>query len=206
MSNYIVAGIVALLVVIGGGYYVMSSGSMTMKDTGDSMAGGTMPAGSEAPDNGMVGGDAIAPKAAAGAFTGSWNDLVKRGGNYVCEVNHSSKLDATTGKVYVSGTDVRGDFVSMVNGASVESHMLKKADTMYVWSSAMPQGMMMSATMMEGQGSAGATEGAGQQAGQSYDWNCSATGADAAMFVVPKDVQFMDMSKMMQGVGVPGTR
>jgi hypothetical protein len=197
-TQTIIALVIAAVVVVGGGYFVMNSGGYVLKD--DTAASGTMLAGSDKSDNGMVGGDAAAPlqKATTGAFTGSFFDLATRGGNYKCMVESNGTAVGTTGTVYVSGTDLRGDFNSLVNGKAVESHMLKKADQIYVWSSLMPQGVTMKAVAMEGQGGA-ATQGSGVTGTQSYAWNCAATGTDASMFALPGGIKFMDVSAMMGG-------
>lgn len=176
MKNWII-GIVIAAVVLGGGYYLMNAGSLSIGDkSGDLMEKGAV-------------------------FTGSWNDLVTRGGNYACEINTVGTAEATAGMVYVSGTNVRGDFTSVVSGKSVTSSMLKMGDTFYVWGGGMEQGIMMPASAMTGSSAQGTNQGSGIQADHSYDWNCSTKGADASKFVKPAGIEFMDMSAMMHGAG-----
>lgn len=197
MTNWISGLVLAAVVVVGGGYYVMNSGSLSVTQTED-----------VAEQEADAVADKVTPKLAESAlsFSGSWNDLAKRGGNYVCEVNHSSKLDISSGTVYVSGTSVRGEFVSQTSVGAVASHMLKVDNKVYVWGGGMEQGIMMQASAMEGQGST-QTSGQGVRANQKYDWACRATGTDASKFVVPTNIEFVDLSAMMQGVGsIPDTR
>jgi len=229
MMNWIIGLVVAAVVVVGGGYVLMSGG-YSMEDGGVTVATGDV-TGDGSDDAAEQEADAVADKKTkpsdissysfgasqtgtmggtggkAAPFTGSWMDLVKRGGTYVCEVDHSSAVDISSGSVYVSGTDVRGDFTSKTASGVVESSMLKKGDTVYVWGGGMPQGVKMQATMMES--STGAPTGTSGQAvdmKQEYGWNCTATTPDASKFTLPKGIEFMDLAQMMQGMGSTGTR
>lgn len=201
MMNWIIGLVIAAVVVVGGGYAYMQSTSST--EGGVAIATGDV-TGDGVEDTAQV-TDKSTPKLMESIpFSGSWNDLVKRGGTYVCEVNHSSTVDISSGSVYVSGTDVRGAFTSKTAAGVVESNMLKKGDMVYVWGGGMPQGLMMKASAMEGQSSTGTTGDVVDQ-NQKYDWNCNATAPDASMFALPAGIEFMDLSAMMQGMGsVPG--
>lgn len=231
MMNWIIGLVIAAVVVVGGGYTLMSGG-YSMEEGGVTVATGDIN-GDGTGDAAEQEADAVADKKTkptqidsysfgannagsgmtgtggkAAPFTGSWMDLVKRGGTYVCEVDHSSAVDISSGMVYVSGTDVRGDFSSKTAAGVVESSMLKKGDMVYVWGGGMPQGVKMQATMMEGSsGASTGTSGQAVDAKQEYGWNCTPTAPDASKFVVPKTIEFMDVSAMMQGMGtIPGTR
>lgn len=204
MMNWIIGAVIAAVVVIGGGYVLMSGG-YSMEEGGVTIATGDVTGdGAEDAAKEM---DKSTPKLMekASAFTGSFFDLASRGGNYACDISSTGTNNATKGTVYVSGTNVRGDFTSSVGGSMVESHMLKLGGTVYVWGGGMEQGIMMKATAMEGQGSA-ATQGQGVSGTQEYGWNCRATGTEASMFVKP-NLEFMDIDAMMQGMGsIPGAR
>jgi hypothetical protein len=180
-TTQIVGVVIAAVVIIGGGYYVMNGGYTI----GDSMMGSTTE-------------EQASGKMATGAFTGSWKELATRGGNYVCDINQSAENTKTTGTVYVMGNKLRGEFITKSTNGTDTSYMLKDADTIYIWSSAMPQGISMKASAMEGSGT-GSTQGQVENQNLSYDWNCRATGSDAALFMKPADVEFVDMELMMQG-------
>jgi len=201
MMNWIIGLVIAVAVVVGGGYAYMHSTSST--EGGVAIATGDVTG--DGVEDAAKGTDKSTPKLMESIpFSGSWNDLVKRGGTYVCEVNHSSAVDISSGSVYVSGTDVRGAFTSKTAAGVVESNMLKKGDVVYVWGGGMPQGLMMKASAMEGQSSTGTTGDVVDQ-NQKYDWNCNATAPDASMFALPPGIEFMDLSAMMQGMGsMPG--
>jgi hypothetical protein len=201
MSHWIIGLVIIGVVVVGGSYALMPSlyslekGGVTV--AGDVTGDGTDNAAAKVTDKST-------PKLMESIpFSGSWNDLVKRGGTYVCEVNHSSAVDISSGTVHVSGTDVRGAFTSKTAAEVVESNLLKKGDVVYVWGGGMPQGIKMKASAMEGQSSTGTTGDVDQN--QKYDWNCNATAPDASMFALPAGIEFMDIGAMMQGMGsVPG--
>lgn len=206
----IIIAIVAAIVVVGGGLFYYSGGmsggySMDESENADDTVTPSNSWSFGATQTGSYQGDpkSGAGKMASGSFTGSWNDLVKRGGNYMCTINSAGANDVTSGTVYVSGTDLRGEFVSKTAAGQVTSNMLKKGDMMYVWSSAYPQGFMMKADAPASQTSSTATQGQGVDQGQSYDWNCSATGVDASKFVKPANIEFMDLEALKSGAGMP---
>lgn len=197
MMNWIIGAIVAAVIVVGGGYYLLSnSGSLSMDE-------GKAPI-TEADTTGDGVDDAVAPAGNTGSvFTGTWMDLAARGGTYTCTIAVTGKAEAQ-GKVYVSGKNVRGDFTSLVSGKSVQSSVLKLGDTVYVWGGGMPQGVMMSASASTG--SAGAeTSGSGMKLDTSYQWDCAPSTTDASKFERPNGIDFIDVSKMMQGAGVPSS-
>lgn len=198
MMNWIIGALLAV-VVVGGGYYVMSSGSLSMEGgvnvaTGDVTGDGV--------DDVMV-SDKATPKLMekAAAFTGSFFDLATRGGNYTCTISSSGTNNSTTGTVYVSGANVRGEFTTTASGRTVDSNMLKLADKVYVWGAGMPQGIIMDATMTDTSGESPAMSGSGKEMQQEYGWDCVATGADASKFVKPSNIEFMDLGALMQGAG-----
>ncbi|MEN9561153.1 MAG: hypothetical protein RIQ56_426 [Candidatus Parcubacteria bacterium] len=143
-------------------------------------------------------GAASSNGAAEQKSSGTLAALMQRSGAWKCEVSHSSANDKTEGVVYVSGGKVRGDFTSNVPGMGLmESHMLVDSDYMYMWSSAMPNGMKMKADDPKATDSP-ETSGAASLYGQNYDYDCSPWSVDSSKFQLPKDVNFSDMSAMMQ--------
>lgn len=205
MTNWIIGLVIAVVVVVGGGYVLMSGG-YSMEEGGVTVATGDVTGDGAEDTTAAKEMDKSTPKLMEKvSFTGSWMDLVKRGGTYVCEVDHSSAVDISSGMVYVSGTDVRGDFTSKTAAGTVQSSMLKKGDTVYVWGGGMEQGVMMKATMMEGTAAGAPTTGDVVDMKQEYGWNCTSAAPDASMFALPAGIEFMDLGAMMQGMGsVPG--
>lgn len=176
---------VAIIVVLGAGYYFMSngtSGTPTLPDYS-----GTTPAGDES------------------AYEGSIAGLAARGGSYTCSVNNGGGTEQTVGGIYINGTQMRGDFTSTVNGNAVESHMIRNADVMYVWSGAQLQGVKMTVPAAGTPGTAttptGMSDGIDQNT--NYAWKCEPWTADQSKFTPPSSVTFIDASAMMKGGTMP---
>ncbi len=208
MMQWIIGAVVAAVVILGGGLYVMNSGSLSMEADKVNVTAPEL-------NEDVTGGDEkVSDKSTpklmekASAFTGSFFDLAARGGNYTCTISSSGANNSTTGTVHVSGTNVRGDFITTTGGKTVDSSMLKLDNKVYVWGGGMPQGMVMDAATMSGTGSdAPAMSGGGETMQHEYGWDCVATGADASKFVKPSNIEFMDLGAMMQGMGaIPGAR
>ena len=147
---------------------------------------------------------ATQPQAQADKSSGSLAALVSRGATVQCSVDNSTGAEVVKGTVYVSGKNVRGDFeTTMPQKGVVESHMIKDGDYMYVWSSAMPQGMKMKATPPQQTDTGPKPAPAADLYNKNYDYNCSPWRADASKFTLPTDIKFMDVSEMMKGIPMP---
>jgi len=173
MNTNIAIGIVVAVVVLGGGYYVMTQGSMP---TTEGVQGNL----NEAP---------IGTEAEAGKFNGSFSELATRGGSWKCTVDTSTAESISSGVTYVSGGSMRADFTTSVQGfGNVESHVLVSGQDVYTWSSMMPQGIK---TTLSAQATGGtATSGQGMDANTDYSYDCQPWTADTALFVVPTNITF----------------
>lgn len=177
-KNVMVVGAVLLVVVVGGGAYIASRGpSASPYDTkGDSTS----------EENTEVVG---------GTYSGSLADLGKRGGNYECTFSHISNAGDSSGVVYVSGKNMRGDFQSVAHAAggfSVESHMIAKDGFTYTWTPLSPSGFR--ARVVEGEtGGGAATEGAYADQNQIYEYECSPWSVDESKFTPPA-IPFVDVN------------
>jgi hypothetical protein len=174
--NKILLGVVAILVIGGGAYFLMNGA----------------PAGEQGTQN--MNQESSADTSSGGAFSGSIADLSARGGEWKCTVDSSANTGAgqaiSSGTVYVSGKSVRGDFTTSVQGfGTVESHMIADGSNVYVWSSAMSQGFKMNMTASGGSGSA-ATSGQGMDINQNYSYDCQPAQASASLFAPPANISF----------------
>lgn len=176
MNTNAVIGIVVAVVVVGGGYYVLSrpAGAPVTLDQEQALATTTE------------------TSTASGRFTGSLVELVARGGSWKCSVDSTTAQAVSSGVTYVSGGKVRADFTTNVPSyGSVETHLVADGTDVYTWSSMMPQGIK---TKMTAQGSgAGPTSGQGVSADTKYSYDCQPWTGDAALFVVPANVTFRAM-------------
>lgn len=165
------------LVVIVGGYFWVGSGNkdMAMEEGADAMMGR---------DDSMAQSDS--------EFSGSLQDLAKRGGDYKCTFTHDSDVAISSGTVYISDDTVRGDFVSKTQGITAESHMIAKGGYTYTWSPLTPTGFKAKVVEGEGDGAA-AMQGGYADMQQSYNYNCKQWSADSSLFEVPA-ITFIDVS------------
>ena len=138
---------------------------------------------------------------------GALSSLFGMTGSFKCTVTSDAPNSFATGVVYVKDGNVRGEFDTTSQGGAMKAMMIKTGDDVYTWSSAMPMGVKAKAASLEG-GKSGAPTQESQifDAGVAVDYSCEPTTVDAALFVPPTDIQFMDMSsgampdlsKMMQ--------
>ncbi len=134
--------------------------------------------------------------AQAGTFSGSFDDLAARGGDWKCTFTSKTEMGDAVGTVYVSGKNIRGDFsmTAPVIG-KVDSYMIADSEYTYSWSSMLPQGFK--AKRADG-GVAAETDTKTADTivnpQMAMDYNCEPHTADAALFVVPSNVTFKDVN------------
>ncbi|NBV77231.1 hypothetical protein EBR66_03665 [bacterium] len=120
--------------------------------------------------------------------TSSWTDVLKSGGDHVCTVAVTKGPAQSKGTLYVSGSDVRGDFVSSVAGQNIQSFMIMTGGFVYNWTNQYPQGIKVPVAPNADPVSIMAKTQTDMQ-GVTYD--CKPWTRDASKFTLPKSVQFM---------------
>lgn len=138
----------------------------------------------------------------------SLKDLLTKGQSQTCTYT----TDAGSGKVYVSGTSMRGDFDTQVSGTSLKSHMIVKENTSYVWTDDQNSGFKMSFDPDTSAGTStntnsSATTGGFDPSGN-YNYKCGTWNTNASMFELPKGVTFTEFKMPSQtttgtGAGSP---
>jgi hypothetical protein len=128
----------------------------------------------------------------------SIKDLVADGEPVRCTFSRSDDNSETNGVTYVANGKVKGEFeVMMKTGPTanqrITSNMIIDGDTMYMWSSSMPQGMKMK---VDAQATADAE--AGQQSAINYDeqldYDCDSWDSNSSVFELPSGVTFLDLN------------
>ena len=184
MSTNAIIGIVVAVVVVGGGIWYFTSSS----------------SGSSAPTNSAAdttGNENAGTNNGASTGSGTFASMMGMSGSYKCTVTSKDPSTFSGGTVYISNGNMRSDFTSTSEGKNIDVHMIKNGSDIYTWTSAYPQGMKMSASMMTNP-QPGAASGQSFNANTSVDYSCVASSADASMFVAPSSIKFMDVSAMMQ--------
>lgn len=145
--------------------------------------------------------------AESGKLSGSFGDLLKLKENYTCTFDYSDDAGiATAGTVYVAdeGTKFSGNFdVTMADGNVVNSNMVKDDEFTYVWTSALSQGYKLanpenSESLLPEDLDAAEDYMLDEDANMDFD--CSPWKVDASKFELPTDIEFVDVSAMLQNL------
>ncbi len=131
---------------------------------------------------------------------GSLKNLLAFQGSQKCTLDSQSGLADSTGEVYISYGKMRGDFISTAQGQTIKSHMVINGNTSYVWTDMLNQGFKIPLEKMT---AAGADQKQGVDLNQSLRYSCAPWVEDATLLTPPIDIQFNDMSSMMNQVTSP---
>lgn len=127
----------------------------------------------------------------------SIKDLMSAGNPVACTFTSTAGGYTSSGTVYVAQGSMRGDFVTEGTAAgTIESHMIIKDNTNYMWTSQSAQGIKMTVD-------AQSTAPAGENQAVSYDskvaYDCNDWSPDSSKFSLPSGITFSDMSSMLPG-------
>jgi hypothetical protein len=129
-----------------------------------------------------------------GKGKGSLRSLLAMTKDTMCTYSGTSAGTTVSGTMYLSGGMMRGDFVTTSQSSgSVDSHMIKNGDTMFVWSG--NQGAKMDMKMLDQ--NADANQKGSVDLNQDVDYTCKDWTKDASKFVIPTTVTFVDIAAMM---------
>lgn len=169
MNTNTLLGLLALIVVVGGGVWFFSqkdAGEQGMMDENEMMNDGTS----------------------------SFAELLHRTGSWKCTVSVEIEESPSEGTVYVSDGKVRADFTSRpktMGGTEVKTHMVQTDGYVYTWSDLLPQGMKM---MLPKDSTATADTTTGVVGTDSdVDYSCAPWVGDNAQFTPPASVSFMEL-------------
>lgn len=182
MNTNALIGLLALVVVVGGGVWFLSS----KPDAQD--------------------GKQEAHQASADAVRGegTYADLIARAGSWKCDVAVSVEEAPSQGTVYVSDGKIHADFTAQVEamgGKSVRTQMIQTDGYVYTWSDMTSQGYKME--IPEGEAQADAPQGISYDSRVTYD--CAPWVADASLFVPPSTITFMEIGvpELPEGMQIP---
>lgn len=169
----IILGVVGVVVIAAGLYYFVPKNSPS---DGDSQE--------------------VAQPQEAGTFSGSFEDLARRGGDWKCTFSMDTQMGASRGTVYVSGEKIRGDFESEAPiVGKVESHMIADKTHTYTWTSMMPQGFKIKRTDGGGlMNESAKTSDTMVDANMKMSYDCNPEKAAESMFVVPSTITFTEIN------------
>src|SRR3989344_7539153 len=186
MPKYVLIAVIVVL-ALAGGWYVYSGKQSSMPYSQNSSQGSSM-------------GDKI---------SGKFADLINAGRSMECTFSGETDGYKTTGTVFVAGKNMRGDFNSESKGKMMDSHMIQNGETIYSWTTEPKQGMMMKITKEDQAGDLDESNTGPNKSfedmDKNYDYQCKNWSGDQSKFQPPSDIQFQDLSVMMEkatgGVG-----
>lgn len=123
---------------------------------------------------------------------GSIKSLLASGKNVSCNISMPDQQGS--GKVFVSGTKVRGDFTMQVDGKELSSHMVSDGAYIYVWTDTSNQGTKFKT---DTKAPTASNQPQTTDLDKEVDLNCSNWSLDNSKFTVPGNIQFSDLSQMM---------
>ncbi len=126
----------------------------------------------------------------------SLKNLMARSGSHMCTFNEATANSTNSGTVYISGGKMRGDFTSIAEGKTMQSHMISMNQESYVWTDDMKQGFKMSLDQ------AAPTQGKQDQSvdiNAELNYKCESWSEDGSKFNLPQGVTFTSMQEMMNG-------
>ena len=134
-------------------------------------------------------------------FSGSLNDLIKRGLPTKCAFSYAEDGVAQVGETYISGEQARVNTKMTNEGKASEVYVIKKGTDYYIWTSDTPgKGTKFSFTETEEK----ELQEKGQQANKNVDFDkkvdykCDVWLPDNSLFAVPSNVEFQDMTEIFK--------
>lgn len=121
-------------------------------------------------------------------------ELLAMEGSQKCTVSSKTDTSESSGEVFVSGGMMRGNFTSIAANQTMESHMIVKSNTSYIWTDTMPQGFMMK---LEETTSTEGTDPQVVDVNQKYTYDCDDWTTDEKVFELPSEINFMDAAQLI---------
>lgn len=121
----------------------------------------------------------------------------------------SDTNSGSSGTIYMSDGQMRGDFTSVSQGQTVMSHLIVINNTSYVWTDASDQGVKMSyekVTQLTSSTASAQTSGTTMPISldQKVSYECSAWTKDPALLTLPTTVKFNDFSSLIPQIKASG--
>ncbi len=178
----IIIGVIVVLAILGIGAYVMSNKSANPSPAPQTSA---QPAASVTSDS---------------STKGTLKSLLTSGKNVTCTFTYPDQTGS--GTVYISSPKFRGDFSVKVEGKEMMSHMIQDNGTAYMWTDGSTQGTKFKMDLNASPAPNASTQAA--DLNKEVDMKCSDWAVDNSKFAIPTNIQFADLSQMMNTQGQSG--
>jgi len=153
---------------------------------------------------------AVQPTQAEKSVLSSLNDLLAQNVSQQCTYSYTDeKMGKTEGVMFIANGKVRGSFsLTDLKGAVTTGNMINDGSFSYTWDDSTKTGMKIAMTEeLKKMGEESAQENSQvAEMNKKTDYRCKLWVADASKFVPPTDIQFTDLSKMMENLNaIPKT-
>ena len=178
-------GIIAAIVVVGGGYFIFSGQD---KIAEDGTTEKTESVTEESLDSSQDDED----------FTGSITGLLKRGKSVTCTFEQVQEEANVSGTVYISKDQrMRGDFKMTSAGfGAFDMSMIRDGEYMYSWGGPLGETQGTKIKLTES-GEPTTKSEKGADFDQDFTYSCKRWNVDNGKFELPKTVTFQDLSEQM---------
>jgi len=173
-----VVGLIIVLLLGAGGFYVYQNYSNNSSDT---------------PQN-----DLMTDELKTDNNKKTLADLIKLDKNQMCVFKDEETN--SEGNLYISSSNFRGDFKAMVDDTEVSSHVIADNDYIYIWSDGEEKGFKysISKALGEEEGYSSSENSNPIDLNEQIDYECNDWNPDASMFYLPTDIEFQSLESMME--------
>jgi hypothetical protein len=142
---------------------------------------------------------AAKPQQTTNSLKGTIIGLLSGGKTLNCQVTYPDNKG--TGTIVVADKKFAGDFTMKgTDGKETTGHMISDGTFMYVWSSGLPMGIKMNLADAKNAAQKAGSTNQSVDINQEVGLNCSPWAPDNSKFTVPTNINFRDMSQLLQQV------
>lgn len=105
------------------------------------------------------------------------------------------------GTVYVADKKIRGDFSTTVENNTTNGHMIVNENTAYLWIDGQTTGYEMSMDVVNKAAGTNINTASQIDLDKKIDYDCKSWNVDASVFILPTDIKFTDLSKLISPAG-----
>lgn len=127
----------------------------------------------------------------------SMRDIMSMGGSQKCTITLNRDNVSSDGTIYVSGGKMRADMSAMVNGKTMQTHLIVKDGTTYSWVDGSTMGFKVAANEKATENSSGKSNAThAPDLNQQVTYNCAAWTAVESLFNLPSGVNFSGLNSL----------
>lgn len=114
----------------------------------------------------------------------------------ICTFNSTQSDAQSSGTVFVANGMLRGDFVSTINNQTVNSHLIVKDNTSYVWTDQLQEGVKVSMHQLDNKN----PEDQPINLDEKMKYDCQTWTQEEKVFALPEGIEFQDFSTILQSL------